>query len=135
GSTQQIAVSPAMTPASPGLYSGFVSLFIDWSPLLAINERSTFNAQLTIGNSASPDLLDLERRAFSTLSHTQANFQRPDRSRATRKAPCEFAFYRSNPIACRAFSNRIGIPRSPSSKHGTRSSGKSPFCSRNHTTL
>src|SRR6184192_4110021 len=34
GSTQQIAVSPAITPARPGLYSGFVSvamLFADSS--------------------------------------------------------------------------------------------------------
>ena len=28
GSTQQIAVSPAITPASPGLYSGFASVLI-----------------------------------------------------------------------------------------------------------
>src|SRR5712664_4345761 len=28
GSTQQIAVSPSITPASPGLYSGFASVLI-----------------------------------------------------------------------------------------------------------
>src|SRR6266404_9870607 len=40
GSTQQIAVSPAITPASPGLYSGFASVVIS---LAHVNNDTRFD--------------------------------------------------------------------------------------------
>src|SRR5262249_52009603 len=40
GSTQQIAVSPAITPASPGLYSGFAPVLIE---LLHVNNDTPFD--------------------------------------------------------------------------------------------
>src|SRR5947208_13091600 len=48
GSTQQIAVSPAITPASPGLYSGFVSvpmLSADFSNDTRADKSSVVQAQ------------------------------------------------------------------------------------------
>src|SRR4029453_7683922 len=48
GSTQQIAVSPAITPASPGLYCGFVSvpmLFADCNYDTRVDKPSVAQAQ------------------------------------------------------------------------------------------
>src|SRR5215472_4043993 len=48
GSTQQIAVSPAITPASPGLYCGFVSvpmLFADCNYDTRADKSSVAQAQ------------------------------------------------------------------------------------------
>src|ERR1041384_4200384 len=48
GSTQQIAVSPAITPASPGLYCGFVSvpmLFADCNYDMRADKSSVARAR------------------------------------------------------------------------------------------
>src|SRR6266403_32871 len=113
GSTQQIAVSPAITPANPGLYSGFFSVGIGFSLYLriAIVQLVGFN--------------------YLRLNIHPSSFPPPDRSPATCKAAPEFAFSLSNQIGCRPFSTRAGIPRSLSLKPETRSAEKSPFCTQN----
>src|SRR5215475_7836888 len=51
GSTQQIAVSPAITPASPGLYCGFVSV-----PMLFADCNYDMRSDKSPGSLAQPPL-------------------------------------------------------------------------------
>src|SRR5438874_6396718 len=113
GSTQQIAVSPAITPANPGLYSGFFSVGIGLSLYLRI----------TI-----VQLIGFNQFRFNIRP---SNFPLPDRSPATCKAAPAFAFSLSNQIGCRPFSTRAEIPRLLSLKPETRSAEKSPFYTQN----
>src|SRR5213596_289087 len=90
GSTQQIAVSPAITPASPGLYCGFVSvpmLFADCNYDTRADKSSAALARPTL---CSRIVVEQFVELFTGLHFVEPFFLRPASFKITQKVVARF---------------------------------------------